>query len=353
MIRALVVDDSAFMRRAVSKMLDSHAGIEVVDTAKNGKDGLAKAKLIRPDIITMDIEMPEMDGLTALRHIMSQCPTPVLMLSSLTTEGSRAALTALQLGASDFLAKDMSQVSLTIDTIRDDLVERVLAITAGKKQVVRPIAKSDDIDLTSPPIFRSSEFDLICIGSSTGGPPVLEKILPKLPETLSAPIVVAQHMPKIFTESMSERLNEQCQLRVIHAEDGMAIERKTIYIAPGGQHTHIVKKGLAKWALAINDDPKDAHYRPSVDALFYSAAKATGRRTLGIVLTGIGQDGMHGGRALHDLGAPIIAQSSETCVVYGMPKAVTENALIRASLSPEQIAESLLSLASGATRKAG
>ncbi len=351
-MKVLVVDDSAFMRRAVSQMLASDPQIEVVGTAKNGREGLEMAKKLSPDVITLDIEMPEMDGLTALRRIMQECPTQVLMLSSLTTEGSHAALQALKLGAADVLAKDVSQVSLSITNIKDDLLTRVRAIgAAGKRRPTRPT--SEGSSSAQPPKYRPGQFDVICIGSSTGGPPVLEKILAALPDTLTTPVVVAQHMPEVFTKSMSERLGAECQLRVVHAENHMPMESRTIYIAPGGHHIHLNKMGLARWELLVNKEPFEALYKPSVDALFHSAAKYTGSRTLAVVLTGIGHDGLEGGRALHARNGVILAQNEETCVVYGMPKAVTENALIAASLNPDQIAVSLQSLAAAPAARAG
>jgi len=351
-MRVLVVDDSAFMRRAMTQMLTSDPHIEVVGTGRNGKEGLALAKSLEPDVITMDIEMPEMDGLTALRRIMKECPTQVMMVSSLTTEGSHVALQALKLGAADILAKDMSQVSLSITNIQQDLISRVRALALSKKHSRHKsvFAAADHHD--QPPTFRPGQFDAIYIGSSTGGPPVLERILVDLPASLSVPVVVAQHMPEIFTKSMAERLDNICSLKVVHAENHMPIEPRTIYIAPGGHHVHINKRGLARWELLVNNQPTDAVYKPSVDALFHSAAKHTASRSLAIVLTGIGQDGLEGGRALHARNGTILAQNEETCVVYGMPKAVTENALVAASLTPEQIAASLLTLASASSQGA-
>ncbi len=343
-MRVLVVDDSAFMRRAISTMLASDPQIEVLGAARNGKEGIEMAKRLKPDVITMDIEMPEMDGLTALRRIMHDCPTNVLMLSSLTTEGSHAALTALKLGAADFLAKDMSQVSLNITNIQEDLLHRVRALGRARKPVSSALRPATDTGQTSP-VFRPDQFDVVCIGSSTGGPPLLEKILTGLPPTLSAPIVIAQHMPMIFTASMSERLGKECLLPVVHAEDRMPLDQRTIYIAPGGKNLHIKRLGLTRYILLVNDDPPEAIYKPSVDALLESAAASHGQRTLAVILTGIGEDGLVGARKLHAKGGTILAQNEETCVVYGMPKAVTQAALVAASLSPDQIGAALKTLA--------
>jgi two-component system chemotaxis response regulator CheB len=356
-MRVIVVDDSAFMRRAIKQMLESAGDIEVIGVACNGKEGLAMVQKMRPDVVTLDIEMPEMDGLTALSRIMRDCPTSVLMLSSLTTEGSRAALRALALGAADVLAKDTSQISLSITNIQEDLIARVRALGSRRRVPRPPVASSSAPPThTEAPTFRPGQFDVICIGSSTGGPPVLEAILTALPESLAIPVVVAQHMPAIFTASLAERLGPMCKLRVLHVTDRMPLERRTIYISPGGKHTHIKKVGLARWELAVNDDPVTAIYRPSVDALLSSAAVAMGARAIGVVLTGMGNDGFEGGKQLHARGGVVLGQNEETCVVYGMPKALTENAIVAASLPPEKIAKSLSTLATGdavMTKRAG
>ncbi len=343
-MRVLVVDDSAFMRRAVHTMVNSEPGLEVIATARNGKEGLELAGKLRPDVITLDIEMPEMDGLTALRRIMRECPTNVIMVSSLTTEGSVASLQALRLGAADVIAKDHSQVSLTVTNMRDELVRKIRAIGARKhhhKPDRKPTPAKPHARI---PSLEGKRLDLIAIGSSTGGPPVLETIFAAIPPGFDTPIVVAQHMPELFTRSMAARLNDVCCLEVRHAEDGMTVERGCAYIAPGGQHTHVRKTRLAHWRLDVNDEPADAVYRPSVDALLGSAAEAVGARALGIVLTGIGDDGCAGARELHGKGGVVLAQSQETCVVYGMPKAVTEAGVTQANLSPDELGGALAGL---------
>jgi len=348
-MRVLVVDDSAFMRRAISYMLDEADDIEVIATGCNGMEAIELAKNLRPDVITMDIEMPQMDGLTALRHIMRQSPTQVIMLSSLTIEGSHVALQALKLGAADVLAKDMSQISLSITNIQQDLIQRVRALGNARSAASRR-AQLPQPPTHTLPVFQYRQFDIICIGSSTGGPPVLETILDTIPSSMTTPIVIAQHMPEIFTRSMAQRLDDQCQLRVLHIQDNMPLEPGTIYIAPGGKNTHIQKVGLAKWKLIVNKTPASTIYWPSANALLLSAANNTGQRTLAIILTGIGEDGLQGARALHQKHGTILAQNEETCVVYGMPKAVTENALIAASLSPQQMNQSISNMAKPASK---
>ena len=346
--RVLVVDDSAFMRRAISLMLSEDPGIDVVATARNGREGVELAAKLRPDVITMDIEMPEMDGLTALRRIMREHPTQVLMLSSLTVDGSVAALQAMRIGAADVMAKDNSQVSLSITNIKADLLARVKALAAARHAArARPSVAAVEPPIDQPPVFRPGQFDVVCIGSSTGGPPVLETLLANLPASFTTPILIAQHMPELFTRSMSQRLDDISPLRVVHAEDGMTLDKATAYVAPGGHHLHLHKVGLARYQLRVNHEPASAIYRPSVDALLASAATATTSRTLAIILTGIGADGLEGGRFLHAAGATILAQAAESCVVYGMPKAVTENGLVAAALTPTQMVQSLATLAAG------
>lgn len=347
MIRVLVVDDSAFMRQAICQMLKSDSQVVVVGTARTGKEGVEMARSLRPDVITLDIEMPEMDGLTALGVIMRECPTRVIMLSSLTTEGSRAALQALKLGAADALAKDTSNVSVSIMSIQDDLLWRVRGLGSSPRRGGRgsggPKGAAKGL-----PVFRPGQFDVICIGSSTGGPPVVEHVLSALPRSMTAPIVVAQHMPEVFTRAMVERLKERCALEVVHAEDRALLQSGRVYVVPGGKNAHVHRLGLARWALRIDREPPETLYWPSVDELLLSAASAMGQRALAIILTGIGKDGLQGARALFQQGGAVLAQSEETCVVYGMPKAVAEKGLAQASLTPEELAAALRSLGGSA-----
>jgi len=335
------------MRRAVSTMLAADPDIEVVGIAHDGKEAVELAKTLKPDVITLDIEMPVMDGLAALRHIMRTAPTQVLMLSSLTTEGSTASLQALKLGAADVLAKDQSQFSMNMSKMQGKLIETVKALAQSNPHR----RTSGTVKSTAPtqiPTFRPNQFDLVCIGSSTGGPPVLETILGALPENFKPPVVVAQHMPEIFTRSMASRLDKMCALSVVHVEERETIEPGRIYLARGGKHMHVHKLSSGRLEARISTEPADAIYRPSVDALFSSAAKATGAKTLGIVLTGIGADGLEGGKGLHAIGGTLLAQSQETCVVYGMPKSVNDAGITAASLPPADIGKSLTSLSGSA-----
>jgi len=348
-VRVLVVDDSAFMRKAITQMLSGHDDIDVIGAGRNGREAVELARREKPDVITLDIEMPEMDGLTALRHIMRDCPTQVLMLSSLTTEGSHAALTALKIGAADFLAKDQSQISLSITNIEAELLTKVRALGRSKpRKRIFSTPAAATAEAAAAPNFRPGQFDMICIGSSTGGPPVLEAIAATLPATLKTPIIIAQHMPEVFSRSMADRLAQTCRLKVRHIEPNTPIESGTVYICPGNHHTHVRKVRLAHYDLQVSDEPRTALYRPSASVLIQTATEAAGSRVLAIILTGIGDDGLEGCRALKAKGGAIIAQSEESCVVYGMPKCVTEAGLPNACLPPRLIAEMLRKLGGAA-----
>jgi len=340
--RVMITDDSAFMRRAIRQMLEEEPDIEVVAVAHDGQMALDYAKKHRPDVVTLDIEMPVMDGLTALRHIMRQCPTQVLMISSLTTAGSTASLQALRMGAADVIAKEHSTCAANILEIKEQLVSRVRGL-AGSKRVRHDVPATPSPSHAIPSL-SAVDYRLVAIGSSTGGPPALEKILTPLPATFPTPIVVAQHMPPIFTQSMAKRLDDICALKVVHADNGTPILPGQIHIAPGGQHIHIVQRA-GRLFTQVNDEPKNAPYKPSVSAMFESCVKTTGKHTLGIVLTGIGNDGLEGAKPLHALGATFIAQDEASSVVYGMPRAIADAGLAHAQINPEAIAIALQNMA--------
>lgn len=339
-MRILITDDSVFMRSAIGRVLEEQPDFEIVGKARNGREAVELAKELRPDVVTMDIEMPEMDGLTALRRIMRESPTQVLMCSTLTTAGSLQSLQALRLGAADVIPKDLSPDPKVKKAFLDDLVRRIRGLGQSDrhradKPAPKPAAPAEI------PTFRADQFDVVCIASSTGGPPVLETLMAGLPAGLNLPVVIGQHMPRVFTESMARRLNDVCALDVVHAEDGMELEAGKVYVAPGGIHTHLERASLARRRLRMSEEPKTALYMPSADVLFGSAAKVCHRRVLGVILTGIGDDGLEGAKVLHACGAPILAQDKASCVVYGMPRAVAEAGYATASLSPDDIAAAL------------
>ena len=347
-MRVLVCDDSALMRRALTKLIESERGFEVVDTARNGKEAVEKAKALRPDAITLDIEMPEMDGITALSQIMAQAPAPVLMCSTLTTEGSHAALTALRLGAVDFLAKDIGALTQDGSALREELLSKLRGLRESRVRrqkgatacAISSAAQAEGGAAQMPLLLRPGQFDAVLLGSSTGGPPVLETIFTGLPETFQTPIVVAQHMPLLFTKSLAERLNQLCKVRVVHGEDGMTLARGTVHIIPGGSHGR-VRRVAGALRLEVGPEPKDALYKPSVDELLSSGAATLGARCLGVVVTGMGEDGLRGARDLSARGGMVIAQDRDSACIWGMPRAVTDAGLVRANLNPAEIAATL------------
>lgn len=368
-MKVLVVDDSAFMRKAISQMIASDPGFEVVDTARNGKEAVEKAKALAPDLITLDIEMPEMDGLTALRKIRIECPDPrpaVLMCSSLTVEGSHEALKALRLGAADVIAKSHSTFAVDIHDMRDELLGKLRAIgqtrqrrasrsaAPGAGMPARSSAAGAHLSGAEAALPRtidvaSRAIELVVIGSSTGGPPVLESLLTRLPADLRPTVVVAQHMPVLFTRSISERLAQQCKVQVIHGDKDMPVMPGCVYIIAGGKHGHLVKApagspGAARFALSIRDEPASEPYKPSANVLFSTAAKLAGKHTLGVMLTGMGEDGKNGAVELRDAGGVTAVQDADTCVVYGMPRAVVEANAAHAMMTPDELGNLLATL---------
>lgn len=347
-IRVVIADDSSFMRTALRRMLESDPAFSVIGTAKNGQEAIDLCKQLRPDVLTLDVEMPVLDGLNALKRLKAEVtPFPaVLMCSSLTHAGSHEALLALRLGASDVIAKDSSTFSLTIDSIRDDLLAKIKAIASNrssrlgltKAQLAAQQAAQQRAFTLNP-----AEVKILVIGSSTGGPPVLETLVTALPRALHVPVVIAQHMPLLFTKSLAERLHKESQVPVIHGEHGMVVTPGNVYIAPGALHTR-VKGSLSRLTLDIGPEPTTAIYKPSVNELYSSAAKLAGRGTLAVICTGMGDDGKIGAGEIKAAGGRIIAQDMPSCVVYGMPKAVAQAGYADASLPPDEIAQLLTKL---------
>lgn len=346
MIKVLVVDDSAFMRKAISTMLDKDPGIKVIGAARDGQEGLDMVRKLDPDVVTMDIEMPKMDGLTALRHIMMESPRPVLMVSSLTTEGAEATLKAMELGAVDFIPKQLSKVSLDIIKIEKDLIARVKTVASRKMRhatsAARPIARKPAAParrVTSP--AGRPKRDVVAIGVSTGGPPVVQKILSSLPADFPASIVIAQHMPAAFTGPFAKRLDGVSQITVKEAEPGDVLKPGHAYVAPGGRHVVLDQK-VSRVDVVVTDDPPGELYKPSANVMISSVAEAVGRRALGVILTGMGADGCEGVRDLKAKGGRAIAQSDSTCVVYGMPKAIVDEDLADEIVDLDDLADSIM-----------
>jgi len=350
-INVLVVDDSAFMRKAISTMLDKDPDIKVVGMARDGQEGLEQVRKLNPDVVTMDIEMPRMDGLTALRHIMMESPRPVIMVSSLTTEGAEATLKAMELGAVDFIPKQLSKVSLDIIKIEKDLIDRVKTVAtrrmrhfraraAAAPATPRPVAPRPT-PMRAPSAGGRPVHDVVAIGVSTGGPPVVQKILSSLPEDFPAGIVIAQHMPAAFTGPFAKRLDSVSKISVKEAESGDILKPGHAFVAPGGRHIVLDQK-ISRIEIVVTDEPKDALYKPSANVLIASVAAAVGKRGLGVILTGMGSDGCEGIRQLKEKGGRALAQSDSTCVVYGMPKAIVDEKLADEIVDLDDMADSIL-----------
>lgn len=378
-VRVVIVDDSAFFRQRIADLLGSDKRIEVVGSASNGREGIDQVKRLKPDVVTMDVEMPQLNGIEAVRIIMRECPTKVLMLSSLTQEGARVTLQALEAGAVDYLSKDMRAWMDRSHSLQSQLTDKIVMIARqgraispfssrekagqpGKSMVFRPdsadrptvtssraalekravptvaqAAVRNPVLNSEPGHARQASFTpsrsgntrtpvvprdtrLVVIGSSTGGPAALQEILTQLPADFPYPILLIQHMPKTFTSVFAERLNQQCAIAVKEAEDGDRLKPGLALLAPGGHQLMIDSKVHDKINILPGDDRLT--YKPSVDVTYGSAARTYGSRVLAIILTGMGADGADGARLLKQAGATIWAQSKDSCTIFGMPQAV-------------------------------
>lgn len=352
--KVLVVDDSAFMRKLISDYLHSHPRIEVIGIARNGKDAIEMVKTLNPDVVTMDIEMPVMDGLEALKEIMDKYPVPVVMLSSTTKEGAENTILAMEYGAVDFVAKPGGAISLNLQDVKEEIIEKVYAASgvqinklkriiskkrtnealtlARKTTHLRDENKVTELsirkeNLKSPRLKRFSKRSktIVMIGTSTGGPRALQEVLTKFPGDFPYPILIVQHMPAGFTKSLADRLDGLCEIGVKEAEDGDLLKNGTAYIAPGGRHLKVKKLGTSYFAKLDDAEPPRLGHRPSVDVLFESAAELSSVNYLAVIMTGMGNDGTEGTKRLKEKCETIvIVESPETSVVYGMPKSVID-----------------------------
>jgi len=376
-VKVLVVDDSGFFRRRVTEILSSDPNIKVVGTATNGKEAIDLALSLKPDVITMDYEMPMMDGITAVRHIMQRSPTPVLMFSSLTHEGARVTLDALDAGAVDFLPKNFEDISRNPDKVKQLLCEKVHSIARSNRRMgsfsspapasaPTPTVSAPAVSTrsTSPapaptrslppratpapaernahaalsPAPKRKAYKLVAIGTSTGGPVALQRVLTQLPANFPAPIVLIQHMPAAFTKAFAERLDKLCQISVKEAEDGDILRPGLALLAPGGKQMMVDGRGAVK----ILPGDERLNYKPCVDITFGSAAKSYGDKVLAVVLTGMGADGREGARLLKQGGSHIWAQDEASCVIYGMPMAIVKADLADAIYSLDDIGKHLV-----------
>lgn len=349
-VKVIVIDDSAFMRKSLTLMLESDPEIRVVATAQDGREGLEKITDFRPDIVTLDIEMPGMDGLTALKAIMEQMPVPVLMVSALTTDGARATMQAFDLGAVDFISKDVSSAATDIRHIRAELIEKIKQIVRSRliqtRFRMRRLVQSscERKDHAKPRVHHvpfssvAADFEAVILGISTGGPQALLKVVPRIPRNFPIGVAIVQHMPPRFTRTLAERLDSISNITVKEAEHGDAVEPGKVLIAPGGRQMKFCKSGAAIVA-EISDEPVDVLYRPSADVTMKSAAATFQGPLLGIIMTGMGKDGLKGLKMIKSKGGYIIAQNEESCIVYGMPRAAVDEGIVDSVQSLEDISE--------------
>jgi two-component system chemotaxis response regulator CheB len=342
--RVLVVDDSGFFRRRIVEILEADARIRVVGTAANGKEAIALVSELKPDVVTMDIEMPVMDGITAVRHIMASNPTPVLMFSSLTHDGAQATLDALEAGAIDFLPKRFEDIAKDRNEAKLLLRRRIHAVARQRRPAAEvPGPARKDVQRAAPATsvrLRRGQIQVVVIASSTGGPVALAQVLTKLPSAYRYPVLVVQHMPASFTPAFAARLDQQCSVRVKEAEDGDVLRPGQVLLAPGGRQMTVQQRN-GEVQVVISDGDDSLHYKPCADVTFSSVASVFGAKSLGLVLTGMGADGREGARALKKLGASIWTQDEASCVIYGMPMAVAEAGLSDQVLALRDIGSNL------------
>ncbi|MGQ9554354.1 MAG: protein-glutamate methylesterase/protein-glutamine glutaminase [Anaerolineae bacterium] len=341
-IRVLVVDDSAFMRYTVSHHLSGQADIEVVGLASNGLEAVEQVETLHPDVVTLDVEMPKLDGLSALRQIMEKHPVPVVMLSTLTKEGAAITIEALTNGAVDFVTKPSQSTS--VHQVLGELTEKVRQAARAKVRAARLMVGAKRRHTVNN---TSVTERLVVIGSSTGGPGALREVITRLPEDLPAGVVVVQHMPASFTRSLAERLDELSALPVKEAEQGDRLATGRVLVAPGGLHLILTRTG----EVQLNQGPTVNGVRPAVDVTLMSAVAAFGDRVLGVILTGMGHDGRDGARALKRAGGQLIAQDEATSIVYGMPRSVVEAGLADRVEPVDAIADAICQVLSEINKK--
>lgn len=360
-IKVLVVDDSAFMRKVLSDMLNSDPALQVVGTARNGLDALEKIAQLKPDVVTLDIEMPVLDGIRTLEEIIKRYSLPVVMISSATQAGAEATLNALQKGAVDFVAKPSGSISLDISKMQAEIIAKVKAAATVKVssfalpaaplpavRVVEEIEKEKKESRKEPFAFLAARPEcVVVIGTSTGGPKALYEIIPSLPPAFPAAVLVVQHMPPGFTRSLAERLDSVSALKVKEAEEGEDVLPAHVYIAPGDFHLMVKaveRKEERKLVVSLSKENHISGHRPSIDVLFSSVASNFWGRMIGVLLTGMGHDGTEGAKKLKEKGARIIAEDASTCVVFGIPRSAIEAKVADYVLPLGKIAQELIRL---------
>ena len=343
-IRVLLADDSAFMRTAITRMIESDPELQVAGTAQTGQEALEKIARLNPDVVTLDVEMPGLNGLETLKRIVQEMPRPVIMVSSLTQEGAETTLEALAIGAFDYVPKQQSFASLDIVKIRDDLVAKIKAAAESYRR--RPQLKSEKPALapvkTLPQAPHAVPPGIVALGTSTGGPKALQEILPLLPSDLSVGILIVQHMPKGFTGPFARRLNGLCKIEVREAAHDENVEAGVAYIAPAGQHMTIFRRTPSKVAIRLSSSPEDMLHIPSVDVMMLSVAEVFRAMSMGVIMTGMGADGVQGMRAITREGGLTLGQNEASCTVYGMPRSCAEAGVLRHVVPLMQIPEQIM-----------
>lgn len=339
-VRVLIVDDSAIVRQILSDELNRKAGIEVVASAPDPYVARDLILQLNPDVVTLDVEMPRMDGITFLRKLMRHYPIPVVIVSSLTPSGSQLALDALQAGAFDIMQKPGA--AYTVGEMAEQLAEKIRVASRVDVRTLRPPVLADGAPLRLA--LAATTTKVVAIGASTGGTQALQSVLGTLPPNAPG-IVIAQHMPEHFTRAFADRLNQTCAVHVKEAEDRDPIGPGRALIAPGNKHL-VVRRSGAQYYAEVKDGPLVSGHRPSVDVLFKSVARYAGSNAVGVLLTGMGADGAEGLKALHDAGAPTIAQDEATCVVFGMPAEAVKRGAVDHILGLASIPQKIIDLAS-------
>lgn len=337
-VRVLVVDDSAYVRKVVTQMLGRSPFIEVIGTARDGREALEMTAELNPDVITCDLNMPEMDGVTFVREQMARSPVAIIIISIAAGAGEQV-LAALDAGAVDFVQKPTALATERLMDMAEELVDKVKAAAmAPRRAVVRSVVEP------AVPALRTSgrrPYDIVVLGVSTGGPQALKIIIPQLPAEFPVPVAMVLHMPVGYTEMYAQKLNEMSALRVVEAGEGQPVEPGTVFLAPAGRHLS-VRREEGKVRTHLDVRPLDTPHRPSVDALFQSAAEVYGDRVLGVVMTGMGSDGREGAAWIKARGGGILTEAEESCIVYGMPRAVVEAGLSDAAIPLERIAQAIM-----------